>query len=265
MPARLGDLYAGESLVILGQYRGETPLRFALRGKDRGSERAFGFEFDLGKATTRNAFVPRLWAARRVAELVDQVRQAGALTGQPGLANADPFARPELRELREEILRLSAEFGVLTEYTAFLATEGTQLGDWKALNDACGANLHHKAWSTRSGIGAFNQAYNLKGWGKEQTALNPRNCWLDDKLERVETANVQQVCDRAFFKRGAQWIDGSLIPAGNLQPSRTVLWGSPEHDQLVERLSREGRQGMLSLKGEIVLRLDGEVIVVRNP
>ena len=34
---------------------------------------------------------------------------------------------PKYRELVEEILRLSTEFGILTEYTAFLAREGSDL------------------------------------------------------------------------------------------------------------------------------------------
>ena len=36
-------------------------------------------------------------------------------------------------ELGEEILRLSTTYGVLTEYTAFLALEGSDLGDWSNL------------------------------------------------------------------------------------------------------------------------------------
>ena len=66
--------------------------------------------------------MPRLWASRKIAVLIDAVRQMGA----------DPAASvndPKIKELIDEIVRLSTEFGILTEYTAFLAREGTDLHD----------------------------------------------------------------------------------------------------------------------------------------
>ena len=263
-PSELPDLFVGDSLVLLGQYREDEPLRFVLRGNDGEQDRAFRFEFDLARATTKNAFVPRLWASRRVADLVDQVRQAGAGTGQPRVAGTDPFADPKLRELREEILRLSTEFGILTEYTSFLATEGTQLDNWTDLIGACSAELHGRAWDKRSGLEALNQGINLKQFGKEQTVLNPRNGYFDAKLARVETLNVQQVCDRAFFKRGEQWIDGRLVRSGNFTPTRTIVFGSAAHTALLKRLVLEGRQGTLSLGGQILLECDGEIVLIVN-
>ncbi len=263
-PNELPDLFAGDSLVLLGQYRDEETLRFSLRGHDGERDRTFRFEFDPKRASTRNAFVPRLWAARRIADLVDQVRQAGADTGRPRVAGVDPFADPKLRELREEILRLSTEFGILTEYTSFLATEGTQLSDWGGLIGACSTELYSRAWNTRSGIEALNQGFNLKVFGKEQTVLNPRNGYFDDKLDRIETTNVQQVCDRAFFKRGTQWIDGRLVRTGNFTPARTIEFGSAAHTALLQRLVSEGRQGTLSLGGQVLLDLDGEIVLVKN-
>ena len=38
-------------------------------------------------------------------------------------------------------MRLSTEFGILTEYTAFLAREGTNLSDFNALFLACSNGL----------------------------------------------------------------------------------------------------------------------------
>ncbi|MEZ5962690.1 MAG: VIT domain-containing protein [Planctomycetota bacterium] len=263
-PQLMPDVFDGDSAVLLGQYREDEPLRFVLVGDEGESRRRFSFEFDLAKASTKNSFVPRLWATRRVADLIDQVRQAGADTGRPRVAGADPFADPKLKELRDEILRLSAEFGILTEYTSFLATEGTQLDDWAGLLIGCQTELHNRAWSTRTGLPALNQGLNLKVFGKEQTVLNPSNCYFDGNLARVETTAVQQICDRAFFRRGNQWIDGRLLSAGNLQPVRTIQFGSPEHLQLVHKLASENRAGTLSLTGEIVLRIDGEVLAINN-
>ena len=80
-PERPPDLFEGDQLVLLGQYVGAGPLRFRLSGNFVGRQRTFSFDFDLSRASTRNAFVPRLWATRRIAFLVDQIRQAGAAMG----------------------------------------------------------------------------------------------------------------------------------------------------------------------------------------
>ena len=123
MPARLPDLFDGDQLVLLGQYVGERPLAFRLAGNHLGHRRRFHFRFDLDKATTRNAFVPRLWASRKIGILIDAIRSGGADATAAAAAPIDA----QHRELVDEIVRLSTEFGILTEYTAFLAREGSDL------------------------------------------------------------------------------------------------------------------------------------------
>ena len=275
IPSALPDLFDGDQLVVLGQYRdvagegGKSPIRFRLAGELLGEAKVFEFEFDLDAATTRNAFVPRLWASRRIAYLVDQIRQAGAASAaSPHLANAPIFDDPRYRELAEEILRLSTEFGILTEYTAFLATEGTDLSDWSNLQATCNTILDGRAVQERWGMGAVNQGVNFNEQ-KVQSKLNYQNRFVDDKLNRVEIASVQQVCDRAFYKRGSQWIDSQLITAGEKQagpisPDETIEFGSAEHLAILHRLIEQNRQGVLSLDGDIMLRFEGRNILVRN-
>jgi hypothetical protein len=43
-----------------------------------------------------------------------------------------------------------------------------------------------------------------------------------------------------------------------------VTLGSPEYQELLKLLIRRGRQAMLSLKGDILLKVDGEVIRIIN-
>ena len=78
LPGELGDLFEGDQLVILGRYESEDPLHFRLSGSYLGAPRTFDLKFDLSKATTRNAFVPRLWASRKIARLVEIITEAGA-------------------------------------------------------------------------------------------------------------------------------------------------------------------------------------------
>ena len=64
--------------------------------------------------------------------------RGGAAAGSLPLANGTDILRgPRYAELAEEILCLSTEFGVLSEYTPFLAAEGTDLASWDALLLSC--------------------------------------------------------------------------------------------------------------------------------
>ena len=262
MPAKLPDLFAGDQLVVLGRYAGERPLEFQLRGDYLGQQRTFRFTFPLDGASTRNAFVPRLWASRRIAVLVDAIRDMGADAG-PHTAHAP--ANPRLAELTDEIVRLSTEFGVLTEYTAFLAREGTDLSQRDAVLAQARDNFQRRAIATRSGLSSFNQSMNSTAQ-RAQMVLNGDNSYYDENMNRVAIAEVQQINDRAFFRRGQRWIDSRVV-ADDPEPQvqREVAFGSYEFYRLVGRLAAEGRQGCMALQGEILLRVDGELVLVKSP
>lgn len=265
IPERLPDLFEGDQLVLLGQYVDGGPLRFRLTGNFLGRERTFAFEFGLARASTRNAFVPRLWATRRIAFLVDQIRQAGAALGGAPVTVGETILRdPRYRELADEILRLSTRFGVLSEYTAFLATEGTDLGNWETLQLACDENLDRRAVRTRSGEAAVNQGRNFNEQ-KLQAKLNYANSFWNESNALVEFGGVQQVVDRAFFKRGTQWIDAQLVTGQLPQVAdEVVLFGSEQHRVMLDQLVSEGRQGLLALPGDILMRYEGRNVLVRN-
>jgi hypothetical protein len=84
-------------------------------------------------------------------------------------------------------------------------------------------------------------------------------------MNRVQVTRVQQVNDRAFFQQGNRWIDGQAINSRQgAEVDRTVTAGSPEFVALLERLVAENRQGTLSMRGEILLHVDGRNILVRG-
>ncbi len=259
------DLFEGDRLVVLGRYLEQRPLRFRLSGNLAGETRTFQFVFSLEQASTRNAFVPRLWASRKIQYLVDEIRQMGAEGASgPRIAGVPPPDDPRFAELRDEILRLSTEFGVLTEYTAFLATEGTSLDDWSGLIASCGSRLDRRAVRTRHGMGAVSQGRNFNE-KKLQAQLDPANSFWNEANEQVRIRNVQQVADRAFFLRGRRWIDSRVILArGSFEPDEVVELGSPEHLRLVEELADDGRAGCLALEGEVLLSVGGKNVLVRN-
>jgi len=265
MPAMLPDLFVDDQLIVVAQYREQSKLTLTLRGDYLGAERAFRITFDPATATTAHAFVPRLWASRRIGFLVDQVRLAGAAAAaRPWVANATVLDDPAQREIIDEIVRLSTEHGILTEYTAFLATEGADLENREELTASCAQTLDSRAVRTRTGKGALNQAWNQQSM-KGKSTLAYTNRYFDADLNAVEITSVQQLCDRAFFRRGDKWIDSRLVASGrSLEPDEVVILGTPEHAALLQRFVREGRSGILSLKGMIVLDVDGRTVLVTD-
>jgi Ca-activated chloride channel family protein len=256
-PSRLPDLFEGDQLVLLGQYVGEQPLAFAVTGNYLGRRRTFKFTFPVDGATTRNAFVPRLWASRKIALLIDAIREMGADVHDNAV-----LSDPKFKELVDEIVRLSTKYGILTEYTAFLAREGTNLADADEVLHQARYNFNTRAVLARTGQGSYNQSLN-NDFQRSQSNLNVRNAYYDENMERVAITSVQQVNDLAFYQRGNRWIDSRMANEKTLEPTRVVEVGSDEFDRLVEQLAAENRSGALALRGEIMLRVDDEVVLVK--
>jgi Ca-activated chloride channel homolog len=247
IPAKLLDLFDGDRLILLGQYIGHEPILFEISGNYLGKERKFRFTFNFDKASLQNGFVPRLWACRKIAQLIDTIRQMGA-------NSAISREGPKLKELVDEIVRLSTDFGILTEYTAFLAREGTNFQARSRIVEDAATALNRDAMGIRTGAGGISQSINISGQ-KNQTTLNYSNSYLNERMEQVSVANIQQINDMAFYRRGEQWIDSSLLAReGQIRPDRVIVYGSPEYFELAEQLAREGRQGALSLPGNVIIR-----------
>ena len=260
MPVRLPDVFEGDQVLVIGEYIGDEPLGFRLGGDFLGRERKFRFNFPLDDASVKNAFVPRLWASRKIGVLIDAIREMGASTGgfNPGTTPDDP----RIAELVDEVIRLSTEFGVLTEYTAFLAREGNDFGAREANLQLLEDSLDGRAIQTRSGLGSVNQDENLQDL-KFQSCLNFGNSYWTADMERVSVTTVQQMADLAFYKRGNRWVD-SRAASTDAEPVRIITLGSEAHALLIARLERDGRQGCLSLPGEVLMLVDGDLILVTN-
>jgi Ca-activated chloride channel family protein len=260
MPAKLPDLFEGDQLVVLGQYTGEDDLRFRLNGNYFGDSKEFEYQFDLDSATTQNAFVARLWASRKIGMLIDAIREMG---GNP--TTAQHTLDPRIKELVEEVVRLSTEFGILTEYTAFLARQGTRLEDLELLRRVAVGNLSERAMKVRSGISSVNQDTNLVNM-KTQVQLNFSNDYFDGEMKEVSVLDCAQVHDRAYFKKGDRWIDSNLIGTSETPtPDRTIEFGSEAYFDLAYQLADQHRQGSIARSGDILLEFEGETILVSGP
>ncbi len=264
IPSRIPDVFEGDQIVLLGRYLGEEPLDFTLRGNYRGTPRVFKFRLPLDQASTRNAFVPRLWASRKIGLLVDAIREQGGGSGVVSQESKSTTSAAH-RELVDEIVRLSTEFGILTEYTSFLAREGTDFSQKDKILSQAENLFRDRAIQTRSGIASVNQDVNNQ-YQKAMTCVNPRNEFYDAAMNKVATTAVQQVCDLAFYKRGGRWVDSRLVTnATEVPPESVITFGSQAFRDLAAKLAREGRQGSISLRGDILMLVDGRPVLIKAP
>lgn len=116
-PKQPFDLFAGDQLVVVGRYKQSGAAKVTVRGSVGGESQKFDFSARLVKHSDDqgNAFIEKLWAIRRVGEIIDEL---------------DLNGRNE--ELVEELVRLSTRHGILTPYTSFLADENVNLHDTAA-------------------------------------------------------------------------------------------------------------------------------------
>jgi len=267
LPQNTPDMYMGDRLVIMGRYQNRDSLRFRLEGDYLGQARAFEFNFNLSNASRKNSFVPRLWASRMIALLLDELRQKGpvAISSLNVLSSTlpSPVTDPETKELVDEIVRLSLKFGILTEYTSFLALEGSDLSDNDALVVKANGNIIISGNNVRSGNHAVSQQENFKAQ-RNQTFLNNCNAFYDKNMDRVEVTTIQQVADLAFFRRNKQWVDSRVIKTSKkITPHEVVKFGSDRFKEIFKKLVQANRQAAASLGNDTIFELDGKVIQVK--
>jgi len=105
-PKRMPDLFRGSQLMLTGRYTGSGAGVIKLRGKIDGKEVEHVFERTFKDGKDRTAFVPRLWAVRKVGYLMDQIRLNG-----------------KNDEVAKEVVRLGKKYGIVTPYTSYLVIE----------------------------------------------------------------------------------------------------------------------------------------------
>jgi Ca-activated chloride channel family protein len=107
-PKEVYDIFAGEQLVMVGRYKRPGGAKVTVTGKVGGAERKFDFPGTLVEKSMEQsyAFVEKLWAMRRIGEIIDELDLKG-----------------KNDELVSELVALSTKHGILTPYTAFLADE----------------------------------------------------------------------------------------------------------------------------------------------
>jgi Ca-activated chloride channel family protein len=279
-PNPLPDLFRGDQLVVLGRYSGSGAASITVTGRMAGEHRSYSFPGEFPKETRQNAFLPRMWATRRVGYLLDQIRLNG-----------------ESDELREEITRLARRYGVVTPYTAYLIVEDETSRNvpephrvFSMPQDADGARRadalevlgdRYRSLSTReSGAEAVAGARitsELKrapagsgGGDASWSAMAPS--LSTEERSKVEAffggrgsqtnqpAETKYVDGRLFYRKGQTWLDSLAIDSGQ-EPQR-IKFLSDEYFQLMDK--HPEAKAWLALGASVMVEIDGKVYEIHE-
>jgi Ca-activated chloride channel family protein len=111
-PVRLPDVFAGEELVLFGRYRSQGEGRVRIEGTRSGRTETFATSADFPRTSDANAYIPRLWASRKLGHLTRQIWTEGATP-----------------DLVAEIRELALRYGLPSEYTSYLVQEPDVVAD----------------------------------------------------------------------------------------------------------------------------------------
>jgi Ca-activated chloride channel family protein len=222
-PERLPDLFAGDELVVFGRYAGTSREgRVTVRGTRAGRAEEYGTTAAFPAAEDGNDFIPRLWAARKIGVLQQAIRLHGA--------------NPEIvQEIRETALR----YGLLSEYTAYLVQEPTQVAD-RVMGGLPTAPMAQEA----TGAGAVGMA---KRDAARRGARNEAELAAVDEamLKAGHLGQAQHVAGRLFVDRSGVWTDlrhADSLRVVTIAPFSAayfeVLRQLPELTPIVQRFDR---------------------------
>lgn len=215
-PKEMPDLFRGSEIIVLGRYSGSGTVKVELSGMSQGKRRVFVTEASLPVKTEANEFIPQLWASRKIGYLLDEIR----------LHSSD--------ELIKEVVRLSKEYGIPTEYTSFLADDRkfthadvhalklaeeqvragrkVQTGSYGVAQSANSRVLSQQAAAPASVSASYYARPDAQVKG--DVAANQRfgGSYYDANDRLVVVANVQNVARRTFYQRGQFWEDLDVKP-----------------------------------------------------
>jgi hypothetical protein len=113
-PAGLGDLYHGQQLIVAGRFEKPTSGDVKLTAMRDGKEVEFAWPNVSFNHTAEAKYVPAIWAGRKIAFLLDQIRASG-----------------ENQEMVGEVIALSTDFGIQTPYTSWLVNPEQRELAWR--------------------------------------------------------------------------------------------------------------------------------------
>lgn len=193
-PRNAHDLFAGDQLVLAGRYRAAGAARIRITGTVNGSQRNFEFAGTFAKAgsDSSHAYVEKLWAVRRVGEIIDEV----------DLHGKNP-------ELIDELVRLAKQHGIVTPYTSFLADESVDFRNLTRVRSRADQALD--ALSAVGGRSGFEQRQ-LKASLQRSFQVPSAAAGLGGGAQQpnANRRRMQQVGRKTFVLESGRWVDTTV-------------------------------------------------------
>lgn len=218
----LPDLYAGTQFTLVGRFRGDSDnARITLTGDINGERETFVYDnFSFRERAGGEGFIARLWATRRIGELLNRIRLDG-----------------EDSELVDSIVSLSVRYGIITPYTSFLIDENdilTQSGRAAARDSMMeSAEILAGQSSGAGAVGAADAAANF-AQAAAPMAMPTQGFrgMLDDGTPVTENENpIQTVGGKTFLLQDGVWTDTTFLP--DTMTTQPVVFLSDEYFTLV--------------------------------
>jgi len=262
-PKRLPDLFRGTQTMVFGRYEGRSAVRPQLIGMALGKEERIAGQGDFGGDGKFNDMLPRLWAMRKVGYLVDEARRSGRTVDV---------------EVKDEIIKLSKKYGIVTPFTAGLITEDERqiprpngapatpmLRDRNAsvggnvVPGPAGAPGTFSSRGAAGDSGAYDMAASpapSSGAGGVAAAKASKKMREAERADDNDNDNVRYIDGKSFFLRNGVWTDGAYDPAKSPKLTK-VKFASPEYfallkDKQIAKWLSVGEKVLVVLKDKTV-------------
>ena len=270
-PPQIGDLFDGQQIMLVGRYGKGGRHDLVVFGNYQGGPKAFEYPVELDTFSEDNAndYVERVWAMRRVGFLMDQI----ALNGED-------------KELIDELIALSRDYGIMTPYTSFLADEDTKLDDRLALREAGATFGMGKKLMAPVGEAGQRSAVargTLRDSQRPQAAapavtrssdglarfISARRMIGNTSRDRYEAGEletvdrVRQAGNFTMYRRGDQWYTPNLAAVDVIKDAERIRTltqfddtyfalarANTRHENEILALQQPGEELLLTLRGQ---------------
>jgi Ca-activated chloride channel family protein len=248
-PKQAYDLFAGDQLVLAGRYRKSGAAKVTVAGTVEGQPQAFSFPAQLVESSPDEslAFIAKIWAMRRVGEIIDQIDLHGKNS-----------------ELIDELVALSKRHGIITPYTSFLADDRPEMLQAGAAREATRRAL--ESLDAASGAGGLGLRAD-KGMLQRAAAAPGGGVGAKfksaDSDREVEVRTVQSVGAKTFFLRSQRWVDSNVTPEQEKQAVAIQRY-SDQYFALIDKLGTQAAK-YLAIEGRAIFEWQGTIYEIRDP
>ncbi len=221
-PRNLPDIFKATQLVLIGRYRNSSDVEnvtLRLEGKSGRETRTFEYKnLDFSMRAEDNNFLPRLWATRRVGWLMEQIRTNG-----------------ENKELRDEVVNLGTRYGIVTPYTSYLATDGSERRD----NNFVGRSMLGNMRTTQDARNSAPSVGGITGQDAVQASKKARerqaevSVTSEDEVIRI-IGTVKKVGAKTFYLENGVWIDSEFKEEAKV-PETKLVFASKDFFDLIDK------------------------------